>query len=601
MSDGATDMAQQVRDQLTNGVRVVELRNNTYAPLLRRKDYSNARAVLDELLQHAPQDILLLRDAASLHLKLKDADTAVDLIAKAMKLAGPADLAVAAHAIQIKLAAGRVDDAATIAQEHRQDWNHNLRLAHMSLLALTRTDTANPQDILKLAKKIAGATAATSRMRERAGSILLNLGEARACLDALKGTGIAEDGTATEFFLLAKAHHMSDRKSDAADALLERCLKLYPGHPQAAELRSLRYVESGEYAAAVDCLQQVSSDTYTKGIKLNYAIALSETGDHDRSMSLFKDVLEKDPQNDPMRKKIAGILAKNGLLADAQMIYKEGVARRAIALKPTFKESLERLLSSAIKTDIPKFRSDILFDALSGRGRAPDDKSEWETAVHRYHALDKLIVDWVECRPDAFDEIQPYLALSEDSLRLMSEETSKGRGLIVASAHVGILFAGPVMLRTMGYPFKWLASLPKLERDFVDENLISTTSNSEQNLTREFLSALNKGMVVTVAIDGSAETQRSKYPFLGEMIGLSEFVPLIAFRKGTPTLVPKLIWKDNQVHATLKKLPDPLDDEDAVTFVSRWMKCFLSVVEATVMEHPEQPRLAGGFWATLSR
>lgn len=601
MADSNTETARRTREQLHQGVRTIEVRNNTYVPLLRRQDYHEAKSVLDELLQHAPQDILLRRDAASLYMKLKMEDAAVEQIDQAMKHAEPADTPVAAHAIQIKIAAGHLHDAVSIAFEHRQYWDKHLRLAYMSLLALTRQENPNTSDILHLAKVVVSALDATPTMREKAGAILLGLGEARTCAEALTEANIAQEGTATESFLLAKALHLSDRQSDAIDPLLDRCLMLQPGHPQASELRGIRHLEANEPQAAIDCLRKVARDDYTKGIKLNLATALSNTGEQDQSVALFKEVVNDHPSNGPLRKKIAGVLAKNGQDDQAKALYLEGVTLRAGALKPTFEAAVRSLMVSAVTTDIPKFRTDWLYDKLLERGKAPPDKAKWEASVHRHHALDKLIVDWVECRPDAFEQIRPFLAQSDDTLRLLDEETAKGKGLIVASAHVGILFSGPVILRCLGYQFAWLASLPDLKRDRIDESLISTTTNNEQDLTRSFLRALNDGKVVTVAIDGSAEKQRSKYPFLGEVIGLSEFVPMIAFRKKTPTVFPKLIWKDGQVHATLKRLPDPEAREDAATFVARWMESFLKELEKMVIVHHCQPRLAGGFWSTLIR
>ena len=47
-----------------------------------------------------------------------------------------------------------------------------------------------------------------------------------------------------------------------------------------------------------------------------------------------------------------------------------------------------------------------------------------------------------------------------DADRFLGEARAGGESLIIASAHVGALYAGPLALELLGVPCRWLASTP---------------------------------------------------------------------------------------------------------------------------------------------
>ena len=235
-------------------------------------------------------------------------------------------------------------------------------------------------------------------------------------------------------------------------------------------------------------------------------------------------------------------------------------------------------------------------------GKAPKNEVSWKVQVNRVNQLDHFILDWLECKPKQVSEIFPYMQNLDSAADLLNEALKLGGGAFVASAHIGLLFAGPVALNFLKLDSAWIASVPDLEDNRFGNSLISTSSESESQVGRNILKSLKANKVVAIACDGSSARKESSYKlFNSHNIVLSEFIPRLAFKKKTPSFFPHIIWENNMIAVTLIKMPDPFEGEFLDDFTSRWVKFFLSQLEALIIKYPSSIRGSGGFWTALKR
>lgn len=601
MTEQTKSISADVREKLIAGVRVLELRNLVYLPFFKGNDYVEAEAVLTELLVSAPHNIMLLRDAASLYIRLGNNVKAVGAIRQALATIPDPDTALVAQAIRTFLASNLVSDAAEIAAKHEALWEESNRLCHMALLALYRADDSRSDAAMRAAKTLIKVAPKDLELVAVAVNVLLGKGEAQFSLNALNSAGATASNHPHAIFEQAKAMHMLEPNAEQINVLLNEVLRLDPNHFRSMDLLAKRHLAGGEADLALALLKKIPAKKRTASINMHLATALAESGQMGEASVMFRKLVDADPTNVPLRRKLTGALAKAGDLDAARQIYAKGTALRGSTLDANFGANVRRIETAAPDGSIPQHRLDWAYSVLEQNNAAPADRTEWEVALHRHKAIDELLVNWIECRSDDFDAIKPFLHVDASERQAVDDILAQGRGMFVASAHVGLLFAGPITLQSLGCPLAWLASVPDLDRGAVDRDLISTTTNDEQLLARSIIRSLNEGKVVTIAIDGAAAKQHSKFQLFGNQVGLSEFVPRLAYRKGTPTVFPTLEWRDGKVHASLSRLPDPNPGEDVDVFTKRWMQDFIQNLEQVFLKTPDNLRMSGGFWTNLAR
>jgi MSHA biogenesis protein MshN len=110
-----------------------------------------------------------------------------------------------------------------------------------------------------------------------------------------------------EIALSLASHHYAARESlgltlvaldhfEAASALLEEGLVLKPDHLPFAMLRARLCVEMGAFDEAIEILEAVSLDRFDAEHAAFLAALLQRSNEHDRSIALYSQVLQAEPQ-----------------------------------------------------------------------------------------------------------------------------------------------------------------------------------------------------------------------------------------------------------------------------------------------------------------
>jgi lauroyl/myristoyl acyltransferase len=184
--------------------------------------------------------------------------------------------------------------------------------------------------------------------------------------------------------------------------------------------------------------------------------------------------------------------------------------------------------------------------------------------------------------------------LSEPERALASVDTSNG--VILASAHIGPMYAGPLALELMGVRSRWLASTPSVARTSYAQSLISTSDQDDMQVARSFMTSLRQGYAVVIAVDGAINLAAPRVPFEGQEMTYSSFASRTAHRVGSPSFFCAPRWEDGRIGFVLEQMPDPYPDESADDHADRWRSAFLSALRDYLGGAPENLRLSGGLW-----
>ena len=88
-----------------------------------------------------------------------------------------------------------------------------------------------------------------------------------------------------------------------------------------------------------------------------------------------------------------------------------------------------------------------------------------------------------------------------------------GRGVVVATAHVGPMYAGLMALELLGIPSRWLATAPSIAQSSYAAALISTADQTETQVAKACMRALASGHVLCLAVDGAANPAAPRASF----------------------------------------------------------------------------------------
>ncbi len=573
------------------------LRNTVFLPLLRAGDLPAASAVNQALIAADPAAVLFQMDRASLALRQKDSAAAAQAAAELWRLA-PADPAAAAQVVQVWLALGDLVQAAAVARQTEALWPGQVRLAQMAMTALYRARdmvTALRATVAAVAAGPQDLTVATAA----AGVFLTNL-QASAAIAALERAGAEGSGDARALFELGRARAMLDLMDDRGLTALQQAAGADPLNHRIADLLARQLMARGLHARAREVLLAVPVAQRSDALSVQLARAMARSGEVQPALDLYRALVARDPGNDPLRRHYAGTLVKAGQEAAAVAVYAEGLNRRMAALPDSFAEGVAHLCALVPQKVIPQVRLDWVHGVLTRAGRAPVDRAAWEAEVTLVNRLDALMLDWVECRPDRAAELVPYLGDLQQGGEVLRAALSPGKGVFMATAHIGLLLGGPPALHALGIDAAWLSSVPNfLDRAYF-RNMISTSSENQATIGRSILKALRRGAVVGIAIDGLSLRGDRSYPLFDKQVQLSDFLPRMAYRFAVRSFFPRLPWAGAGMAGDVLPLPDPIARESEDEFVARWMAEYLRQVQAFILDHPTSIRASGGFWGTIA-
>ncbi len=317
-------------------------------------------------------------------------------------------------------------------------------------------------------------------------------------------------------------------------------------------------------------------------------------GNHEAAAQSYIDAIERSPEDSNLLRQAAASLKQAGREEDALDTYNRSLALRENRMPETLEQGMRELDREIDNVTLPQGRLDWAWQFF--RGQNSVSRQEWERRAKWGYLADRLLFDWLEVRSDRADEAMALFSELDHVESTISKLSDPQRGLILTTAHVGPLFAGPLAIELMGLKAKWLASTPSLGAMVFEEMLISTSDQTEAQVVRQTTRALDEGYAIGIAVDGAPNVTAPRIPFEAREITYSPFVSRMAFRRNLVSLYAAPRWNEGMLSIELFPLPDPEPEESESAFADRWRDAWLDRVRDEIGGEPENLRLSGGIW-----
>lgn len=502
----------------------------------------------------------------------------------------PGDPAVIAARLQFALKERQVEAAATIA-EGFADWETiTARVAHLGMLALLRAGRA------------ARALALFDACAEEPGADLIaNAVEAHFILGELTTAqrlaqrAIAQgmDNAALRFRLGTIAQAGFDH--DRAIVHFNEALKSMPGDLRTlTALGELMLFKSRPRSALVHLGKALAQAPHLDHARALYARALKEVRDFDGAAREWLTIVARQPANPQWKRQAASALNLAGRPKEAGRLFAELLGQRAAQLPDEFEAGLEALWDHVDTVRLPAARYDWAW-----RLRTPDcplTREEWERRARWGYLADRLIFDWLECRPERAEEVMHRLADLEAPAQAIEAVLGQGAALVIVTAHIGPMFAAPLAAELVDFETVWLASSPTMPGLAYTPSLISTSDQTEPQVVRQALRALEGGKAVGLAVDGAMSLAAPRILFEGQEITYSSFAARLAYRRQANSVFVAPQWREGRLAFHVARLPAPEPAETIETFSARWKDAYLAELRGILAGAPENLRLSGGIW-----
>ncbi|MDX8354316.1 CDC27 family protein [Cognatiyoonia sp. IB215182] len=579
------------------------LRQGIIKPLVMRGDYRRAISILEVIVENGDekQDYLQL---ARLEGQAGHPEKAFETLRAALRnQPGDLDISRAYLAASLKLDDVHVADAA--ARELMHLWDKDGSIADSATKALYRAgDIPAALDAADVSIRLNESDSAAITF---AASVYNTAGQATRARAALvrEGGATSQPQTGKRAFELARALYQLDPAADDARLFLKNCYDAEPQNYRYAHLFSNCLYSRGEYQAALEVIEAARTMERSFVAAVLYAKCLRQLRRYDEAVAVLDPIVEAPDVAESVLRFATGVylLAGDARKADTLDARSKSSAKRRIP--SNLMTALDGLSARLPQADIRQARLDWSWQHVRASAKVPVDQQAWEDQVRWINLADNLFRDCLEHVPSEIGAIADLIDGTAENTRVLTEARREERGVILATAHVGALFAGPVALAETGLPVSIVASTPDVDGGRVSayENarLISATSNDVLSLTRTILRHLAENRVVVIAIDGTSFPGMPRYDLFDRSIALSDFVPRRVFKANVPSFYTDVRWLNGRLHAELTQMPVPVDQDSEAEdkFVAQWMRAYVTEIEHLFGNSSHNLRMSGGFWNTI--
>jgi tetratricopeptide (TPR) repeat protein len=511
-------------------------------------------------------------------------------ILDALGLEAPADAAVATARIQRALQDGHGDAAQAIAMQFRQ-WEHvPVRAAHLGMLALVRG--GHPQAALDLfAACPDDPDGVLTSVAINAHRDLRQMDEA----DRLARRAIKQGrGTAALHYQLGISAHEAGNH-DRAVVHFTQGLECAPDDLRIlAAIGEVLLVLGRPAAALIHLTRALKLAPDLVHMRVLQARGFKAIRDYDGAAREWRDIVARQPEVPQWRREAASVLNLAGRHGEARALFGDLLRTRTAALPPSFEDGLEDLWGRADQVELPSARLEWAWRLRDPAMAIP--REEWTRRAQWGYLADRLIYDWLECSPERAEQAMHRLADLDTSADLLTSDASQSGGLIIVTAHIGPMFAGPLALQLLDFESVWLASSPSMPGMSYTDSLISTSDQTDAQVVRRAIHALEAGKAVGLAVDGAMSLAAPRITFEGQEITYSSFAARLGHRRRARSFFTAPLWQDGRLTFHLAPLPFPDGDEDIDTYADRWRDAYLGQLRQMLAGEPENLRLSGGIW-----
>jgi predicted Zn-dependent protease len=572
----------------------IDLRRLAIGPLIKATELAAAASVLNALVLAYPDSAEDRRTYASVLARLKRWDEAIDMIDEAARL-DPADMSLLCTRIQWRLQTGRIEPAAAIARQSIKAVAKVPDEAHLWITALLRCG-----DTTAAASLAATIEATHPRVASAVVRALVASGRITAAIASARKALHAGHDSAELRSQLAQAHLARGTRDDHQAAALEQLaagLALAPDNLRLNSLYGETLARAGRFEQSLAFLEKSCTlAPELENLRTSYARALRYAGRLGDAADQWVHLARRAPARARWQRAAAAALTHAGRTEEAAALFNAYAHRCAEALPETFADALAQLPLQTDSAAIPQARLDWAWDLRTGNQNQPIERAEWERAARWGHLADRLLLDWLECRYDHAEQAMELLAELDETERFMAPLVKNGCGLVIATAHVGPMYAGLMALELLNVRAKWLASTPSVAMSHYAGSLISTGDKSEMQVMKASMEALQAGYAVYFAVDGALNPAAARVPFENQEITYSSFAARASYRLGVPSVFLAPRWERNRIVHTLEMLPVPCEGETIEDYASRWQNAYFVLLRAHLGGRPENLRLSGGIW-----
>jgi len=512
---------------------------------------------------------------------------------RALQRAGAAEGALRERALARLIAADALNEAVAFSETSSE----RALTARFWYLALRTADRiGNDSAALKAAEALSATEIEDPSHLLNAGVILLRFGRARDVVTMIDTFASPSDHPQITRLKL-DAQLRLGQSDEQSLATLRAAAVASPTDLRIADLEAQLLLNLDRPTEAIAAYQRLPQDRLNHTMRVRLGKAQQLAGEIDSAIETYAAVLGEAPDDSALRRKLVGLCVRAGHREMAQRLYGEGVSKWERTLAPGVAENVAAILGSESASAIPTPRALWFENALTAAGHPP--QKDWREKAGQIARIDQFIVQYAQAYPNGVQNLTSLVDVTLQARATIEAGLALGKGAFIASAHVGLLYAGPIVLNQYGHAFAYVASIPDLGQPGVSNGLVSTSTNDLSGVGRRILRALRQNATVAIAIDGAGITSEETRPLFDKTIQLSDFTPRLAWRTGTPSYFPRITMESNRAQFQLNPLPMPAPDESEDSYAARWLDTYAEELARFLSEHPEAMRGTGGFWSRI--
>ena len=440
-----------------------------------------------------------------------------------------------------------------------------------------------------IAARVGGLAGVSAPLRRQAARILLDAGSVRVALSLIGELPTAEDRS------LAARCHAEIGDHEGAFEAATATLALLPGNVPAVPVVTLlarAAIATGRPGAAVHALRRVPKADRDRDLLLLEAQAREESDDLKGAARPLRLLLERDPEDREVRDRLIGLLLRSGQTEAARSTYQEGLPILGARLPETADALFEEPSRFAFAGEVPE-SSLHWVEAVTGQ-----DPDAWQ--ARELLAFDRALLTWVQTRPDRVRELTYRVRLSEAAQGMVMDMHLRGRGVLIASAHAGLVEAAPLALLAAGVRFALTPPETLLDLPGLSDHLIPVAGRTRTAALRDLISRLRAGEAVALSADEAPASRARLTRIFDTEVPVSDLCARLCERLDVPTVFPRVLpGEGGVITVDLRPLPTPSEALSGEAFRDVWVRAWASELEDLLRSAPYAMRGTGGFWDAI--